>query len=374
MSATYIHTKRKPGLARLIVRGLGGLYFVALGLAIVYLWLFTQDRYVCSAEFKISRQDNVGMEMGMGMVQLALPGLSDSGSMDSQITIGFIDSADLLLELEREFKLIAHYSAPQTDLVFRLKPDSSLEDRLAYYRNRISAHFDKDTGMTVVSVDTFDPKLAERITAELLKKSEAFVNTINRNIAEQQLGFVRSEVERTEKQVQEINVELLALQNAHNFITPDEAITANIKAVEGMRLQHLQAEAELSGLLRDSPNSPRIETLRSRIRSLNELMDVESAKLSGPEKNRLNQLLVQFKQLQMKLDFAIRLRSGAEILLEKNRTDAIARSRFFTVIQHPFVPEEAAIPRRPYVTVTLIVLGLFAFWILSAISRSLFER
>lgn len=372
MSATYIHTKRKPGLARLIVRGLGGLYFVALGLAIIYLWLFTQDRYVCSAEFKISRQDNAGMEMGM--VQLALPGLSDSGSMDSQITIGFIDSADLLLALEREFKLIAHYSAPQTDLVFRLKPDSSLEDRLEYYRNRISAHFDKDTGMTVVSVDTFDPKLSERITAELLKKSEAFVNTINRNIAEQQLGFVRSEVERTEKQVQEINVELLALQNAHNFITPDEAITANLKAVEGMRLQHLQAEAELSGLLRDSPNSPRIETLRSRIRSLNELMEVESAKLSGPEKSRLNQLLVQFKQLQMKLDFAIRLRSGAEILLEKNRTDAIARSRFFTVIQHPFMPEEAAIPRRPYVTVTLIVLGLFAFWILSAISRSLFER
>ncbi len=372
MSATYIHTKRKPGMAQLIMRGLGVLYFVALGLAILYLWLFTQDRYVCSAEFKISRQESSGMEMGM--VQLALPGLSDSGSMDSQITIGFIDSADLLLELEREFNLIGHYTSPRKDFVFRLKPDASLEDRLEYYRNRISAHFDKDTGMTVVSVDTFDPKLSEQITAALLKKAEEFVNKINREIAGKQLDFVHGEVERAEKQVQDVNVELLALQNKHNFITPDEAITANLKVVEGMRIQYLQAETELSGLLRDSPNSPRIETLRSRIRSLNEVIDVESAKLSGPEKDRLNQLLVQFKQLQLKLEFALRLRSGAELLLEKNRTDTVARSRFFTVIQHPFVPEEPAIPRRPYVTASLIVVGLFAFWILSAISRSLFER
>ena len=372
MSATYIHTKRKPGLTQLILRFLSVIYFVALASAIFYLWALKQDRFVATAEFKISRQDSSGMSVGLA--QLALPGLSDSGSMDSQITIGLIDSADLLLGLEKEFKLIEHYTAPATDWVFRMSKDATLEDRLSYYRDRISAHFDNSSGLTVVSVDTFDPKLSEQITKVLIQKAEDFINTINHDIADQQLSFVRSEVERTDKQVQEVNAELLALQNKHNFISPDEAISANLKAVEKMRMEHLAAEAELATIQRDSPNSPRIDTIRSRLRSLNELIDVENAKLSGPQKDRLNQVLVQFKQLQLKLDFAIQLRSGTQMILEKNRTDAVASSRFFTVIQHPYVPEQDSAPRRPYVTVTLIVLGLFSFWILSAIARSLFER
>jgi len=372
MSATYIHTKRKPGLAKLIMRSLAILYFVALASSIVYLWVFKHDRFVCTAEFKISRQGS--SLAGVGLAELALPGLSDSGSQDSQIAIGYVDSADLLLDLEKEFKLVEHYTAPSQDVVFRLDRNASLENRLEYYRNRISAHFDKDSGLTVVSVDTFDPKLSERIASALLKKTELFVNTINQDIAEQQLNFVRSEVERADKHVREVNAELLALQNQHNFIDPDEVISASLKAVEEMRMNRLRAEAELSGILRDSPGSPRIDSIRSRLRSLSELIDIETAKLSGPEQDRLNQVLVQFKQLQLKLDFAIQLRSGAEMMLEKNRTDAVASSRFFTVIQHPFVPEQDAAPRRPYLTVTLIVLGLFSFWILSAIARSLFER
>ena len=50
---------------------------------------------------------------GVGLAELALPGLSDSGSQDSQIAIGYADSADLLLDLEKEFKLVEHYTAPR---------------------------------------------------------------------------------------------------------------------------------------------------------------------------------------------------------------------------------------------------------------------
>lgn len=372
MSATYIHTHRKTGLKNLILRCLAFLYFVGLGLSVVYLWAFMQDRYICTAEFNISKQNSTGTEVGL--VQLALPGLTDSGSQDSQVTIGYIDSADLLMDLEKEFDLKKHYSSLPRDPVFRLSADALLDERLDYYRSRISAHFDKETGMTVVRVDAYDPALSKRITEALLKKSEAFVNAINHDIADQQLSFVRSEVERTDKHVQEVNEELLTLQNAHNFISPDEAISSSLRAVESLRVELFRAEADLSTMLRDSPNSPRIDTTRSRVRSLNELIDSESARLSGPEKDRLNLLLIQYKQLQLKLEFAIRLRSGAEMMQEKNRTDAIAQSRFFTVIQHPYQPEKPEIPRRPYATVTVIAVGLFAFWILSAIARSLFDR
>ena len=150
MSATYIHTKRKDGYSQLILRFLAFLYTVGLAATVAYLWMFTQDRFVSTAEFKISRQDSSsGMEAGL--MQLALPGLSDSGSQDSKIAIGYIDSSDLLLDLEKEFKLVEHFSSPVKDFIFRLDPSSNLEERLEYYRKRITAHFDTESGMTAMA-------------------------------------------------------------------------------------------------------------------------------------------------------------------------------------------------------------------------------
>jgi capsule polysaccharide export protein KpsE/RkpR len=143
--------------------------------------------------------------------------------------------------------------------------------------------------------------------------------------------------------------------------------------VEKMRLEQFKSNAELATIERDSPNSPRLDNLRSRIRSLDELIAVESAKLSGPDKDRLNQLLVRFRMLTSKIDFAIRLRSTAEAVVERNRVDSIAHSRFLTVIQNPYLPEDVGMPRRPYATVTLLVLGGLLFFIFRAVTRSVFS-
>lgn len=372
MSATYIHTKRKAGFSGHILRFLAVLYVIALAASIVYLWLFTSDRFISTAEFKISVQNISGTNMSIP--QLALPGLSETGSVDSQIAIGYIKSADLLLGLEKEFDLVNHYASPKKDFVFRLDRDSNVEERLKYYRKRILAHFDKETGMTVITVDTFNAPLSQKIAELLVKRTESFINRINQDIADQQMTFVRDEVERSAKKVEDLNAELITLQNQNNFISPDEVISASLKAVERMRVENLRNQAELASILRDSPSSPRIENLRSRIRSLDELIATESAKLSGPEQDRLNQLLIRYKMLELKLDFAHRLRSGAETMLEKNRVDAIARSRFFTVIQNPFLPEDVGLPRRPYATVTLLILGGLLFVIFRAIATSVFSR
>lgn len=372
MTATYIHTRRKLGFAQWVLRALALLYFIALVSSIAYLWMKTQDRFITVAAFKISRQDASGMTAGLA--QLVLPGLAESGSADSQTAIGYINSADLLIELEKEFDLLKHYSSPKNDFVFRLEPDAPIEDRLAYYRKRITGHFDSETGLTMLSVDTFAPELSFKLASRILQKSEEFINEVNQQVADQQLGFVRAEVERSANHVNDVNEELLTLQNKHNLINPEELIQSNMVAIQEMRMERLRTEADLSSILRDSPGSPRIETIRSRLRSLNELIDIENAKLSGPDQNRLNQILVRFNQLKQKIEFATQLRTGAEMLLEKNRVEAISRSRFFAVVQNPYLPEDVGMPRRPYATATILCLGLLGFLVLRALVNSVFER
>ncbi len=371
MTATYIHTKKKQGWLALFLRLLALGYAAIVVAAVVYVWAFAQDRFVTKASFKISRQD--GSTIDSGLVQLALPGLSDSGTMDSMLVIGYISSSDLLLPLEKEYHLEEHYSSAVKDRVFRLEPNASLEDRLEFYRKRIYGHFDKDTGLTLLSVDTFDPELSCRIAATILERAGAYINQLNHQIADQQLSFVRSEVERTQKRVAELNREMLELQNRHRLIAPDMEIESSIAALRSLELEHLRGTAELATLERDSPESPNIATLSSRLRSLKEIIDVETAKLSGPERDRLNQVLLEFKELQLKLDFANRLRTGSEAMLEKNRMEAASLSRFFSVVQQPFLPEEAALPRRWYATATILVLGFLVFLVGRAMTHSVFE-
>jgi len=372
MTATYIHSRKKTPTFHLVLRTLAGLYFLGLALVIVYLWFFTQNRYSSVAAFKISRQDSAAGEAGLA--QLVLPGISDSSSADSQIAIGFITSVNMLVELEKEFHLVDHYSCPKKDYFFRLDPKAPLEERLRYYRNRIGAHYDKETGLTMLSVDTFDTELSKRIAEAVLEKSERLINKLNQEVADQRLNFVEDELKRSTKHVEEVNAELLAFQNKHNIISPDEVISGNLKAVQELRMSQLRMTADLDSLQRDSPGSPRIDALKSLIRSTNELIAIEMAKLSGSEQDRLNQILVQFKQLELKLEFAIKLRTGVQTLLEKTRVDSIAQSRFFSVIQPPYLPEDIAIPRREYATVTILVVGVLIFVIIRALTNSTLER
>lgn len=358
--------------AQIVLWLLGALYFLLLGCVIAYLWLFTQDRFVSIASFKISRQSSSSSEAGFA--QLALPGLTDSGSVDSQIAIGFVDSADLLIGLEQEFNLRDHYSTPQKDFFFRLPKDALLEERLDYYRARIYAHFDKETGLTMLTVDSFDPKLSKDIAVTLLQRTEAFINSLNQTVADQQLQFVRGEVDRADKHVKEVSMEILDFQNSHNIVKPDEVISANLMAVQDLRVRRLKSETVLHSLLRDSPDSPRIETLRSQLRSLDEQISAETAKLTSPEQNSLNQVLARFKELELKLEFAIKMRTGAITQLEKHRMETLSQSKFISIIQRPYLPEDVGYPRRPYATITILAIGVLLFLILRVLIHSIQEK
>lgn len=360
------------GIPGLLLRFLALLYFLLLAAAVAYVWVIAEDRYVSIASYKISRHSPSSGEAGIAGI--ALPGLSDNGSSDSQIAIGFVDSANLLLDLEKRYGLREHYAAPPRDFLFRLEKDASVEDRLEYYRGRIFSRYDKETGLTMLEVDTFDPELSQRIAVDVLGQTEDFINALNQRVADQQLGFIRGEMERSERNVGEIIDQMIALQNDHNIVTPDQAIRAGLEAVQELRLTKLRLETQIATTEVNSPSSPILDTLRSELRALDKQIAEESSQLSGADKDRLNQVQAEYKELELKLDFATHLRTSTAALLEKTRMDAAAQSRFLSILQSPYLPEEAAFPRHIYATCTIIALGLLLFFTLRILVLSVYER
>lgn len=347
-------------------------YYMMMLVALLYLWLVTENRFIAESMIKVTTEagnmDMSGLSTSSSGMQAA------AGLSGAQMTSGYIASANLLLQLEKEFDLGNHYKSPAYDFVFRLKDNPSIEERVEFYRNRITSHYDLLEGVTIVSVDTFDRDLSLRVNKRILELTEDFINGINRKIANQQLSYYVDELKRSEENVNSINERILAMQDEKRIISPESAIETSLRAIDDMYSQTLSIEAEITTLERDSPDSPKIELLRSKLRTLNESLDRERAKLSGDDRKRMNLFMMQYKDLQERLRFAMEVRNNAEITLEKNRAMRNQHSQFFILFQEPFRPEKHGLPRRPYATITILVVGALAFFILRTMTYTLFEK
>lgn len=339
---------------------------------VTYLIFFTEDRFVSESQFSIVVEEGSTVEASMGI--LAMVGGQTSGSVDTQSVIGFIHSIDLLLEIEEEFALVEHFTAPKKDIVFRLAQTPTLEERIDYYRKHIGAVNNATTGLVVLTVETFSPELSFEISKSILNKTESFINNLNKEVAKKRLDFAENEVDRANEKIQSNEQALLKFQNDHKIIQPEAIIQAQLASIQMLKLEKINREVALITLRTSAPNSPNIKAQEVAVDQLGRSIEAQEASLSGPDQQKLNQLLAQYKEIQLNLGFAIELRKGAEFILEKTRVETISTSRFFSIIQKPYLSEESTYPRRWYLSVTSILVILLSFYILKSIIASIYDR
>lgn len=339
---------------------------------VLYLVLIAQDRYQTSSHFSVVVEESNNVDASMGLLDFV--GGASGVASDTQIAIGFINSADLLFELEGEFNLSEHYSAPASDFIFRLERGASREDRIKYYRKKILAQADAVSGLTILTVESFSPELSKELSEYILTKTEEFINGLNKEIASKRLSFAQEELDRAHNVIKQNERALLEFQNEYKIIQPEAIIQAQLEAIQGLRLDKIRRGIELATLEASSPNSPMRASLGNAIENLENEIKNQEAALSGPEAQKLNQILAQFKELQLNLELSLNLRKGAELILEKTRAEAITTSRFFSVIQNPYLLDDDTHPRRLYLSVTSVAVILLILYLSRAIIASIYDR
>jgi len=238
----------------------------------VYIWFFTEDRFVSHSRFSIVVEDTSNVDVSSGLMSLITNG--SRSNADIQSAIGYIHSSDMLLEIEEEFNLEEHYTAPKDDIVFRLEQDPSLEDRLNYYRDRIVAKYNATSGLIDLSVETFEPDLSFKISQSILSRTEQFVNGLNKEVASKRMEFVKNELARSLSVVSAEQKKLLSFQSKHGIIDPDQIINARYAAIESLDLEVIRREVDLGTLRATSPMSPSIKAQEMTIAKFKE--EIES--------------------------------------------------------------------------------------------------
>ena len=322
-------------------------------IAALYLGAIASDRYVSRAEIIIKQAD----QMKMLPDALSMLGIGGSNHQDVLLVQNYLNSWDLLAKLDKELDLKSHYQSDTADYFSRLPKDVSREDFIEYYRNHLTLRLDELSGVLTIELQAFDPKYGQQVVGLMLKESERFINKLGHQVALDQLAFVEKEVDRAYRRLQDEKTKVLAFQNSHQLISPESTSSARLGVVSQIEAELVSQQAQLKQLrsyMRDT--APGIISVQARIDALNKQLKQERAKLTGLDKDAMNEITAGYLDVQTQATLAADLYKTGLISLEQTRVEAYRKLKHLLVINQPTLAEEAEYPRRLYNLATISVL------------------
>ncbi len=345
------------------------LFLIPVGLGGAYFGVVASDRYAAGASFVIR-----GLEGG-GTPDFvtSFTGLSPSGSTtsDSYVVRNFLESADLLRQLDAELDLRGHYSQEHIDPIARFRPDSTFEELVEYWQWRINTTYDSTTGIVTFEVQAFDAEMAERLAQLALAAADRLVNELSEKARRDSVQFAAKEVERAEERVRNIRLQLVNFRAERGAVDPmvNAQLDAELMASLETKLVDIQARINaLAGSV--DADSPMLIQLNRQARALEDQIQQRRALIGqqggqdSPENTA--EALAAYEGLLIEQNFAQQSYASAMVSLETARMDADRQQRYLGVFARPFVPNEPAYPVRVR-DFFLVMIAAFALWAISTL-------
>jgi len=290
---------RTGGRMAQLFRSLNIWFWAIVGLptlvAGVYFFAIASDLYLSEAKFIVRSPKQVQTSSIGALLQST--GLGRAVD-DTAVVEDFIMSRDAVHKLERENDLRAIFDRPEGDFVTRfpgILMRSDFEALFRRYDHFVSVETDNTSGVTALRVKAYRPEDAQTIARALMGYSEQLVNELNERARRDALGTARREVDRAEQQISQIQKELTTYRVQQKMLDPKTASNGVLELIGQMNAAQATARTQLGELLKNSPNSPQIPLVKTRIASLDTLIAEERAKLSG-ETNSVVTTLTEYER------------------------------------------------------------------------------
>ncbi|WND03175.1 hypothetical protein QGN29_02185 [Temperatibacter marinus] len=353
---------------------LGKKYFSSLGnyrfvvfiwlVCLIYYGLYASHRYVPEAQVYVKSGKSMTME-GIPNLSLMAMGVSQA-SPDLYLLQSYMQSKDMLMIVEEKLNLRAHYTSDTVDFISRLKPWSSDEDFLAYFRDHLSLDVDAQSGIMFVRAEAYDPQYSVKLTELLILEGEKYINKVGQEIANEEVAFVAKEVDRAEAKLEQSKKDILDFQNNNSTLSPEEESLTQLKVIAELRSEVVQARAELKvsqSFLSD--NTMEVASLMAKIDAIEEQINILEASATAEGQGSLGAQNSLFQTLKLRLEFATQVYSTTITALEQTRVEAYRKLKHVVRVQNPTTPDEAAYPRIFYNLMTILIVlsllyGVFA--------------
>ena len=338
----------------------------------VYFFGIASDLYLSEVKFVVR-----GPSKGPASAISAM--LSSAGasavSEDTFAVHEYLMSRDAVRRLEQEDNLRALLSRPEGDFLTRFPGfffwRNDFEALYRSYGHFVSVEMDSSSGVSTLQVKAYRPEDAQLMASALLKFSEQLVNALNERARQDSLAAFRREVETTEQKISAIQGELTAYRIKQKMLDPKSAAVGPLELVAHMQAQEANAKAQLAEVLRNSPNSPQIPLIRTRLASLEKLIAEERTKITG-DYNSVAANVADYERLDLQKLLGEKTLASAFASLETARLEAQRQQLFLETIAQPNLADYPLYPKRLASFATIVASCLLAYgitWLLVASVR-----
>ncbi|GLX81307.1 lipopolysaccharide biosynthesis protein [Thalassotalea eurytherma] len=340
-------------------------HFVMFVLIPVLIFAFYQggiasERFESRAKILVQQPDSMS-SVSPELAMLGSLGVQ-SGDNDAKLLEAFIYSVDMLKHLDSELGLKEHYSSHQADIFSRLDYDASTEDFFEFYTDHVNIETDELSGVIELKIQGFEPEYAKKISQEIIKRSEKFINEISYHLANEQVKFMSNEHAIWQKNLKLAQNKMLGYQQEYKLLDPIAEGTALQSISYNLEGQIASLKAQLHAsktLMADS--APEVQTLQNQLSALEQQLIQEKSRLSLNQANEkpVSEIIAQFAALKIDYEMATQAYTASLASLEKAKVDAYRQIKYLITVESPTLAEDNEYPRVIYnVTLLLIILSL----------------
>jgi capsule polysaccharide export protein KpsE/RkpR len=156
----------------------------------VYLYGFADSFYESIAIVNLQNSSSSSLSSMVGSSLLG----STGGSTESGEVMAYIQSPEMLRILDKKFHLRAIYSSPSHSPFWRLAPNASDEDFLAYYQQMVTVSQDSSTLLITVNVLDWDATRAQAINKAVLAGATDFVTMLTKTMQDATIKYAKDQL------------------------------------------------------------------------------------------------------------------------------------------------------------------------------------
>jgi capsular polysaccharide transport system permease protein len=330
-------------------------------LAAAYYTLIASNRYVSDAQMVVSDAHSAGPPnspssasggaSGGASSLLSLSGLAGAAGMpinEYMMVYSYFTSIEAMEALDQRIGLRRMWSAGSIDFLSRLSRDAPQRDFYRYYTNHITVIADPTNPVMELQAQAFSQTDAQLIARTLVQLAQEKLNEAYLIMEKDALGFARSEVDKAQQKLKDINGQLRDFRNAHGEFD----VTGNAGGVGAIALglfsQLASTEADLKTTLSYArEDSPLVESLKARITALKKQFEVDRQLLAGQgtDGKAYADLMSTYGDLLLDQQFAQGAYTSALAFLTTSRTNLEQHHTFLVDFLAPNLPGDATLPR-----------------------------
>jgi len=346
---------------------------IPTALSIIYFGIIASDVYISESRFVV-RNPERQIPTGLGAI---IQGAGFSRSQDDTYNVQeFMLSRDALRKINHQINLREAFARSGIDIFSRFNAlgwDNSIEALFRFYLNHVEINLNTSSSIAILKVRTFNTDDSYRINEMLLQIGEQFINRLNERGRQDLIRFASSEVDVAVEKSKAAARKLSAFRNKQGIFDPEKQSGLQLQQISKLQDELIASKTQLSQVQAFTPESPQLPVLKNRIGSLQASIESEMAKVAGGGTSLTNKA-VEYELLVLERTVADKQLAAAMASLEQARSDAQRKQLYLERIVQPNKPDIAIEPYRLRGILSIFLLGLVVWGILTMLIAGIREH